>query len=91
MAQTRRYTHVHTDHIRLVLKTKEGARVKWPDEVRGPDLEAHRRQIRNAAKNHVIRDGKLLHKITFTKTINARSVEGKIKFCTQISKKLTRT
>ena len=55
MLETRKYTHVHTDHIQLVLKTKDGAKVKWPDEVKGPENEGHWRQIRNAAKNHLIR------------------------------------
>lgn len=88
MAETRKYTHVHTDHIRLVLKTRAGDRVKWPEEVKGPENESHRKQIRKAAKNHLISDGKLLHKITFTKTINARSVDGKSKFCTGLRLKI---
>ena len=91
MLETRKYTHVHTDHIRLVLKTKAGASVKWPDEVKGPENEGHRRQIRNAAKNHLISEGKLLHKITFTKTITARSIEGKIENLYQIETKIRLT
>ncbi len=84
MLETRKYTHVCTDHIRLVLKTKAGARVKWPDDVKGPENEGYRQQIRNAAKNHLIKEGRLLHKIMFTKTITARSIEGKIEFLYQI-------
>jgi len=51
--------------------------VKWPAEVKGPENEGHHHQIKNAAKNHIISQGKLLHKITFTKTITARSIDGK--------------
>ncbi|MDO9028365.1 MAG: hypothetical protein Q7U68_05855 [Candidatus Roizmanbacteria bacterium] len=77
MTDTRRYTHVHTNHIRLVLKTKPGEKVKWPQQVKGPDLEVHQQQIKNAAKNHLVKEGKLLYKISFTKAINERSIDGK--------------
>jgi hypothetical protein len=93
MTDVRRYTHVHTDHIRIVLKTKPGEKVKWPQEVKGPDLEAHRRQIRTAAKNHLIKEGKLLYRVSFTKTKNARSIDGKYQklYCIETKYKLTRS
>ena len=84
-----KYTHVHTVHIRLVLKTKAGNRVKWPEEVRGPENEGHRHQIKNAAKKHIISQGKLLLKKIFTKTITARSVDGKKLFLYQIETKIS--
>jgi hypothetical protein len=31
-----------------VLKTKPGEKVKWPSEVKGADLDTHRRQIKKA-------------------------------------------
>lgn len=77
MADLRKYTRVHTDHIRVVLKTKPGEKVKWPSEVKGADLDTHRRQIKKAAKNHILKDSKLYYRISFTKTINPRHIDGK--------------
>lgn len=77
MSETRKYTHVSPDHIRLVLKTKLGEKVKWPTEVKGPDHESHRRQIKDAAKKCKLEGGKLLLRISFTKTINTRRADGK--------------
>jgi hypothetical protein len=77
MEQKRQYRRVHTNHIRLVLKTKPGEPIKWPTSLTGADLAAHRRQIKDAAKIHKLEGSKLLNKIKFTKTITAKSSLGK--------------
>ena len=64
-------------HIRLVLKSKPGDKIKWQQDLRRKYLFLHRRHIKDLAKKHAL-DGKtLLYKIKFSKTIQPKNASGK--------------
>jgi predicted heme/steroid binding protein len=73
MSDNLQIRRVSPEHIRLVLKTKPGERIKWPADLHGQDLFIHWRHIKDLAKKHMLKDKILLYKIKFTKTIQPKN------------------